>query len=645
MGNLFKMIKPKRNIAILISICLFYLLLKAIIFLKGKVYFDEGVYLGIAKYFASAGQAGYFESLRPLALSFILTPFQWLPLNQVIVGRIISLVLIVLCILLVYHITKKHFGEKAGLWSILLFASSYSIVLLSGYILTDIPAYVLALWSASLILERKYLWGGLALGAGFLFKFPVIIILPILVLFILFKEKKKCILPSALFSGGVFLSILPYFMFNLFYYSGHIFSRLFGPLTEASSHIGNVWVIGETTLFDYLKLLAKTEIILLLALCLFFYYSYKKNLWLAVLLLACASTFLIYFSVQVPRFDERYLLSALPFLAVLGGAGLCRLAKKQPRSKYFLIGLALLPGLVAVGISLAKEPINTDQEIQALLIDYQGNVLLSNSGFVLPYASSKVELTVIPYFARAYQTYWLDENIQMFSFDPDEYPNFEQQFNYVLENNNISGCGYLHGFKMVILTKEEGKIGREECLNRIGYNLTTFPEQKFFVKVDFPSEEKKNEDNIQLTNKLLEYLIKNKIHTYLEIDENLSELDPRFLEMLEEKEIELAFNPQIVYSVSSFKERISNQTGIEPICIADYWQQDPCRKINLYLVKDWSNQEIYSLDELKLQLEALSKADPEIGIDIPGYILTEEKFLIIKEFIDHLADKPVIIIS
>ena len=65
-------LKEKKVVFIILAICFLYIFLKSMVYLKGIVFFDEGVYVGIAKYFVSAGKIGYFESIRPLALPLLL---------------------------------------------------------------------------------------------------------------------------------------------------------------------------------------------------------------------------------------------------------------------------------------------------------------------------------------------------------------------------------------------------------------------------------------------------------------------------------------------------------------------------------------------------------------------------------------------
>ena len=666
MESLIKKIEHKKTIFLLISVCLFYLLLKMIILARGKVYFDEGVYLGIAKYFASAGQAGYFESLRPLALPALLTPFQWLPLDSLVTGRIISLALVVLSILLVYHLAKKHYGKQAGLWSAFLFAGSCSVVLLSGYILTDLPAYLLALWAASLILEKRYFWGGMALGAGFLFKFPAIIILPILVLAAIYKERKRFFFPLGRFAGGLSLAVFPYFLFNMCYHEGSAWSRLFSPLFQASGHIGKVWADGAT-LLDYLALLARTETALLLAAALGSYCCFasadcrftgcfKKNREAALIFLACAAVFLAYFSLQVPRLDERYLLSALPFLAVLGGQGIDQLAGKKllqkkkisrclpiPIPALIIVLILLLPGLAALNRSLAEKPIQTDQEIKEMISADQEKILLTNSGFVLLHTSAKAEMAVIPYFTRAYLEYRLNENISRLYFSPDEYPDFRQQLNYVLEKNRIRGCGYLHGSKIVVLDKEEGMITRKECLEKINQDYTPLPEPERFAVLSMTADEEGKFKNLRQAEELISMMLEKGIQVYLEIEEN--SFDGELLPLLKKEGMQAAFNPEQGLPSSTFREMIFRLTGKEIVCVADYWQQSSCRKTNIYLIHHPQEKQIRTQAELLETYAAVTQSDYLLGISIPADILTEDNLAVLRDFLNSLPEEKTVVIG
>src|SRR3989338_4045877 len=173
---------------LLFTICCLYLLLKWIIFLNGNVFFDEGIYVGISKYFLSAGDAGFFETIRPLALPLLLVPGQMfsngahLDLNSLILGRILSLILSIGCLLLIYWSAAQLFDKKAGLWAAFLATTSITLLTFSGYILNDLIAFTLVLVASVFFLKGKllkqnYFWSGMLVGGSFLFKFPTLLVL------------------------------------------------------------------------------------------------------------------------------------------------------------------------------------------------------------------------------------------------------------------------------------------------------------------------------------------------------------------------------------------------------------------------------------------------------------------------------------
>ena len=132
---------------VIVAICVLFTLLKLLMYTNGVVFYDEGIYLGMSKYILSHGQTGYFESIRPPGLSLILAPFLYLSHNYLIIVRILSIILFIFCIFLTLYITKKLFGKTAGIWAAIFFTFSPTVMIFSGYLLTDILAYSIMIFS------------------------------------------------------------------------------------------------------------------------------------------------------------------------------------------------------------------------------------------------------------------------------------------------------------------------------------------------------------------------------------------------------------------------------------------------------------------------------------------------------------------
>ncbi len=614
MFNLSK-IKKQKTILSLIGICLLFLILKLIIYRQGNTFFDEGVYVSIAKYFASAGKIGYFESIRPLALSTLLIPFQSLPLSPLLTGRFLSLVLALGCLLIIYYITKKWFGERPALWAALLFSTSYSVLIFSGYILNDLPAYTLALLGTSLVLDKRFVHGGIAVGLGFLFKFPLLVIIPVLAAYLLIQQRKNFLLPAIKFSLGVALTALPYFLFNFFYYQGPILQRLLNPLLQASKLIEGVWLSTQSSLFIYFWQLLTAETILVLATILFLLFYLKTHQEITLLFFASILAFLIYFSFRVPRYDPRYLISLLPFLIVLGGTGLAALVHKKKKIRYLVFILVLLPGLITASISLIKTPLEHNPSIKELIQTYPGQELITNSGFPLLYSSSKVNLFSGPNLGHTYLTYKLNDQADWFIFDPDEFIcppqdkacllELQQHLSYLLDHNDLLECGYLHGSKTIILTKNPNQtISKSACLEKIDYPEVPSPEVNTFLKLDALIT---SEGNLVQEERLLK-LIKKAAENNLQV-------------ILVSTPSETPPNQKTQKILEELSTKIELQSVFE-------------KQIDLSIVKDWSTGTLLTNTEFQNIYEALLNGDCEIVIHIPTYLLTEENY---DKIIDYIG--------
>ncbi len=678
MIKLIKKFKDK-SWFILLGTFIIYFIFKLIFYIKGVVFFDEGVYLGIAKYFASGGQIGYFEYIRPLALSTILTPFQWLPFSSLITGRIIGLLLMFMCILIVYYVTNRHFGKKAALWAAFIFATSISVITFGGYILTDLPAFIFALLALSFVLDKKYLFGGIAVGIGFLFKFPVPIVILPLIFCIFLKERKGFLIPSIKLAFGFAIASAPYFLFNFLYYNGSLVQRLFVPLVDASSIVQiETFIYQKTSIFLYLEELIKVEIIPLIF-ALFASWSYfKKEKVKIVCFWACALTFLFYFYFKVFRFDPRYVTSMIPFIAVLSGAGINIILKnKKNYLKVLLVLFILLLGFTT-SIIYYKVPIKNDNSIKDVITTNKTNII-TNTAFPIIYSSSKVNLIPTPNLGILYLTYKTDPNYNWLIIDPDSF--FCEQDNYscmetfnnrlmrIIDNNNILDCGYLHGTRIIILTKESSGMSKIECLNKIrmDYLESKPPETNTFFRIVLSFDLEENIKNTLLVEKMINELQKRNISTVLTIEsdhiklsqsseeffKNLSNIDIGIItntDYLSEEFIRnftLSTNKKISFIVPKDDEWKGKNISITPeisYCIDGSWDNTVlkihCKKIDLFMVKNWSTGEFYNSSELETMYNSvldnkIANNEYEIGIDISTYNITKEDYERFKNFINY----------
>lgn len=662
----------------LLGMFLVFILLKLVLFFNGGAYFDEGVYVGISKYFASFGSIGYFESIRPLGLPLLLAPLQFITLNSLLLDRLLSTLLVFVSAILIYHVGRRHFNKSAGLWSAYLFSTSSLIVIFGGFILTDIIAYTLTLFGASLMLERKYTFSGLFIGLGFLIRFPALIIILPLALYLLFKERGKIINSGLRFMIGLLIAVLPYFAFNLLHYSGPIVKRLIQPLVDASLIVQNeTWIYPKSNLLTFIIDIVKTNMIavVLMLLCLAYYIkSHKEKI---ALFLLCIVSILLYFSYRVKIYDVRYTIFVIPYLVVLAGAGLSKfLEKKSIKLSYLAVIVILVPGLIVNSYYIKKSQIKTDSEITDIIKDFDGGTIVTNSAFVLFYSKVKTNLMPGPNTGNTYSTFLQDNEARLFIFKPDEYycpPNdkicneeFLNRVNHFVASNNLEYCGYLHGARMIIVTKESGSISGERCLTNINYPVLERPKSSVFVRINAvgitKDGELENSNNLMI---LLEKLEQKDIKTSVILvpSSNLPKSDSIKSINSFNDNIELGVfytekteTNKFVYGINSIsgkkvsvvspkedqwiKKEIFIPEGISH-CIRGPWDSTivpiPCKSVNVYTVKKWGDIEIYSFDELKDLYNSIKNLDYNIVIDIPSEALAKpENVRIYEEFIGYI---------
>ncbi|MBI2670953.1 glycosyltransferase family 39 protein [Candidatus Woesearchaeota archaeon] len=664
----------------LLGIFSIFLILKLTLFFKGGAYFDEGVYVGISKYFASFGKIGYFESIRPLGLPLILTPFQWLNLNPLIASRIVSLILIFISIFIVYKVTKAHFGNKSAIWSSYIFATSSLIVLFGGFILTDVISYTLALLATSLILEKKYTLSGLFVGTGFLIRFPVLIIAFPLILYLVFKEKTNSVKPIFKFCVGLIAIIFPYFLFNLLYYQGPIIYRLLTPLMDAAKIVQNeTWIYPKSNLFRFFSDIAITNFLTLLFMLLAFFYFIKTHRNIIILFSLCILSILFYFSYKVNIYDIRYTLFVIPFLVVLAGAGVSKLLEGKPKKiGYVFLIIILIPGLSTTAYYAKNPAVKNDAYITQLIKNFKQDAIVTNSAFTLFYSNVKTYLMPGPNLAHTYITYIQNKNAKWLILKPDEYycpPNdsictidFIKRINYFVSKNNLLYCGYFYGSRTIIMTKDNTKlISPNECLTKINFEKVQLPSKSIFIRINAvpitSDGELENENNVI---KLVKEIEKRNMKAVLVIIPTESQLNKNTINFINNLNpntelgifyIDMVHAENFVNKINSLSEKkvtvispkddewvrkaIKIPDGIK-YCFRGAWDSTiltvPCKTVNLYTVKDWNNIQLFTLQELKNNYDIIRNIDYNLVIDIPSEaIYSDENYNTYLGFIDYIG--------
>ncbi len=544
---------------------MFLLLLKIILLPYTSVFFDEGIYVGIAKNFASQG--GHFESIRPLALPALLTPLQFLPTSSLTSGRIFSLLLILTLLTAIYFTTKKAFNETTAFWTTFIYAASVSTFFNAGLILTDLTAYSLIFLATLLTYQKRYFYSGLMTGLAFLFKFPApLILIPLAILTLTRKNKLSNLSKLAL---GSILTATPYFIFNLMKHG----SNFLQPLLDASALIEKEsWVYANGTLLRYLAHLTFTEISFILAIISSFYLwkNHKQQLFYFA---SPAIIFLTYFIVRVPRYDPRYTMPMIPFLALISAIAITDYNPEKIK-KYALLAIILIPTIIITLFTF--QPINhTPFEINALS--------LTNTAFTLLETSNRSDLTFSQDLGGIY-TQYVTQNYSYLLITPDSFlcptqvcqDKINSQISQLLHNAPIQHCNYFHNMPLIIVSKNP-KISPQDCANNLNLTLEPKTLPKINLIVSNPIRNKDSFSYQENINKIAKVAAKKQITT------------------------------TIVFETP---------TGID-----------------LSTVKNWTSGELYQ--NLDQQLQALKITNKEINIELPGYLLYNSNTKIIEEFIQQ----------
>ena len=271
-NNILTFLKKHWQISLITAI-FFLIQLSIILFVKRSIGWDESVYLGIGKYIYSYGASGLWEYFRPLIMSIIYGIPWKIGLNIMVSSQFISLLFSTGCIILVYIIANKLFEDRLeenvvrniAFLSALLVAISPIFFQYSTYILTDIPSLFFLLSAWILFLYKKNMYSGIFFGIACLTKFSnMIFFIPIVLLWCYYLCKKlnaskdnnikndidirnKTIYKSlSIFLIASIIIMIPYFLFNLIYYSSqtspisnNMIGTMISPVIEASRFQNN----------------------------------------------------------------------------------------------------------------------------------------------------------------------------------------------------------------------------------------------------------------------------------------------------------------------------------------------------------------------------------------------------------------------
>jgi 4-amino-4-deoxy-L-arabinose transferase-like glycosyltransferase len=280
-----------------------------------EIWWDSGVYLGMAKYIWSGGTAGLWEHIRPVLWPLVIGAGWWLNLNAVFFARALEFALALVSILLVYALGRAWFSQRAALFASAAWSFSAISFYLSFHEYTELPAATFALAALLAFSRGRLFWAGLLASVAFLLKFPAGIFLLVLAACLLAQRRWKECIPLSI---GFAIPAALFLVFNQFMYGSAL-----KPLVDAQVAIANVLgcnVLRFKPWYQYFGWIVFDNALNLFALVGIGAVGLRWNRRFLPPALAFAIP-LLYF-MQMHCREYRYLVIFLPFAVLFTGHGL-----------------------------------------------------------------------------------------------------------------------------------------------------------------------------------------------------------------------------------------------------------------------------------------------------------------------------------
>jgi 4-amino-4-deoxy-L-arabinose transferase-like glycosyltransferase len=306
------------------------------------IWWDEGQYLSMAQIFAGITNND-LPILRPPLIPLIWAGLYKMGLGNEFVFRLTELLFSIAGVFLTYLIGKSLYNKNIGIIASFLMSVFWMHLFYSARLLVGIPSLTILLlavyyfWKGYMIKEKPtYIWLlGASIGLGILVRFPGGIILPIILIFLIIKEKITFIKDKQLWISFtmLILTLSPYLIWSYIKYSDPFF-----PFTAGVKGIVREQVSGYGHgMFDYLKLFLPHYlhtiffVLLLIGLVILIIDFIIKmdlilkrkinNSWNDIFIILWISLPLIYFGFFIPNNEDRFLFYIFPAVFIIIAKG------------------------------------------------------------------------------------------------------------------------------------------------------------------------------------------------------------------------------------------------------------------------------------------------------------------------------------
>lgn len=364
--------------------------------LQNPLWWDSYVYLGMGKFLLSQGASGLFELFRPPLHPLFIGTLWKSGIDPLFAGIIFDVFFSVLVVILTYKIGVHIFSKKNAFLAALLTSITPIFLLHTGLVLTEPLAMTLSVLAVYLFITRRSLFlTGLLLGLSVLAKFPQGILFPLLVLIIIVRKntqdaqnreksknfiitKTREIVPLTL---GFFLVLLSYGYWN--YLS---FGDPLAPIKAGAWIVTTAtWLYGSGLSYYFIHFFLTYPLFLFFWIYVYLYIKDTvrqqkiNNHNSLLLLLICLAT--IGYFLTVPRKEPRYLVTIIPYLALLSLEAMRRVhawlkqkEEKQEKPALYpnsfiticlILGIIFIPGPLSFESTIYPEELKTQLQTQA----------------------------------------------------------------------------------------------------------------------------------------------------------------------------------------------------------------------------------------------------------------------------------------
>ena len=332
---------------------------------------DESVYIGIGKYFASAGTAGLYEPIRPPGLP-LLTGLAWLIGDPVPISRFMALLGALGLIVAVWWLARDLGGLAAANIGAALLAVTPIFAREATSILTEVPAALLGTLALAAVIRRKVVMAGLLTAAAFVTRFAAGLFLPVALVYLAARRDWRGL---GLHAIAFAVAAAPYLLANARFHGSAL-----GPLVEAARYAANPEnsVQGTWQNLTFYPALFLTNPLLIVAVA-----GLRRD----TLAVAIAAIVPLAFHTWIASKEAIYFILPLPFIAVLAGVGVARILHALPgkvvwATRPALVALTLAVTLPAAALALGPERAHGHPGAYAAVAALPGPVLTSDPRIV-----------------------------------------------------------------------------------------------------------------------------------------------------------------------------------------------------------------------------------------------------------------------